>query len=148
ALDREVALDAGRLVAFKYDLGGFEGGCRVLRGVQEVSSLDVLVEGAEARVDGFHVDGDIDLRLFGILVQHDRTGGLVEAQDLLGHSHVFIGEARESMARVKEIGLRCGHGLPAKREANAAATRIFFMMGPVWSVGWKAWFDLPFMDSR
>ena len=50
ALQRQLAFDAGGLVAVEDDLGRLEGGGRVLCGIEEVLALDVLVEGGDAGV--------------------------------------------------------------------------------------------------
>ena len=90
ALDGQVAFDGGRLVALEIDFGRLEG-CRGEVGrIEEVGSLDMAVEGFEARIDGGHVDRHVDLGVFGFLVEHDRARRVFEAQDLLGHTHMIV----------------------------------------------------------
>jgi hypothetical protein len=128
ALQGQVAFDLGRLVAFEDHLGGFEGGGRVLGGVEEVLALDVLVEGVVAGVDRLGVDHDVDRAGLGGLVENDGAGVLVEARLLGRVAEVAVREAREGVGAVGDVGFRRGEGQGAAAMAKARVASCFFMV--------------------
>src|SRR5690606_41582688 len=93
--DSQITFYADRLVAFEYDLRRFKGGGGVLGGVQEVFALNMVVEDVATGADRLHVDSDINLCLLGVLIEHHRTSGFVEKQDMLRQTDVGVGTARE-----------------------------------------------------
>src|SRR3546814_20318340 len=103
-----------------------EGGSGKIGGEKEIGELNVGGEEREASIDGCHVDGDIDVRLLGGLVQHDRARSFVKAQDLLGHTHVVVREAWKAVGGIQRIGLRRGYGLGGEKGSESGGDKGFF----------------------
>src|SRR3546814_11676543 len=95
----------------------------MFRGPPVSTRTDTLFPYTTLFRSGCHVDGDIDVRLLGGLVQHDRARSFVKAQDLLGHTHVVVREAWKAVGGIQRIGSRRGYGLGGEKGSESEIGR-------------------------
>src|SRR6266545_5891546 len=103
SLDGQLAIH-GAAAARPQHLAAAVGGGRVGAGVEEVGGAQVVVAGLVAGVDTRHVDGDLDLRLLGVLGDGDGAVHASEPATDLGEHEVPADEADLGMARVNGPG--------------------------------------------
>src|SRR4051812_20036293 len=118
AIERQVAVDLGDLVAVEDELRRHELGGGVRRDVEDLLAGDVLGERGGAGVQRRGVDGDVQRAGLGSLVERDGAARLVEAAAVGRGAEVADLERRERVARVDGVGGRLRVGGSGKTEGD------------------------------